>query len=224
MQPAEQTEALHSISEDEQAGATDGLEADTCLHTALPAKSLHSVWSLSASSDESSADSRSLQTSPCPPAGNSVQVLTEASDCSSCPDSPDLCLDGKLHFQFCIGNAECKPETDDVMCRVDANTPTPAFDPEVFILQNVHNALLQHHRLTDYGIELVADGGNTGQWPLLQVLQDCHSAQRSSSQQSVLLLIAAIFKPGTPSTNASIKCTILVASVNIISGATLLPL
>lgn len=170
----------------------------------------HSVWSMSASSEASmsSSDMDVPETSPGSPAVASSLERGQGSDCVS-------------FFSVCLSSTDSSSRPP-VHCSVTAELATPVFDPGSFVLEHIPKLVLQHHRLTDYAVELLGDGTPMycQQLHSCTTFQEQQAAQLCANEASVLLLIVAVLKPTilTIHPTGSIKCTELTVSVHASSG------
>lgn len=175
----------------------------------------HSVWSMSASSEDdvNASDIGVPETSPGPPAVASSLEHGQGSD-------------GISFFTVCLDGADGLPGPG-VDCSVTAELVTPVFDPEKFVMEHTPKRMLQHHRLTDYAVELLGDGTPMycQQLHCCSTFQEQQAAQLPANNKSVLLLIVAVLKPTilTIHPTGSIKCTELTVSVHMPSGTKPLP-
>lgn len=182
----------------------------------VQAKPAHSVWSMSAST--SSSETGLPETSP-----SSLTVGSYiTADASLLGDFPGPMEHGEeaggvTTFTVCSGSGRRCPE---ISCGV-AIEMTQMFDPEQFVINHIPDNVLQHHRLTDYVVD-VLDAGTRHSLLERQQIHCCAAsqqqqmAQRHGSQHSVLLLIVAILQPRIPA--GSVKCTQLAVNANMSSG------
>ena len=187
------------------------------------AQPVHSVWSMSASSEASSSDTGVSEPSPGSPVGDSFTPDAVQLDAIASPIEHGEGSDAVSLFTVCLGGARNSPEPG-VHCSVTAEMQTPAFDPEDFILDHIPASMLQHYRmrLTDYAVELLGDGTSTEcqQHNCCRTFHKQQAAQHCASQKSILLLLVAILKPTLATLNPAgcVKCTVLTVSVHISSG------
>ena len=191
------------------------------LQHAIPPKPSHSVWSMSASSEGSSADSRNVKQSPSSTSYH-LSAHTVESDTSPNFHEQDIGSGDMSYFTLCTKSAHANAEAD-VLWGVTAEMLTAGFDPEHFIMEHIPRGMLHNHKLTDYAVELIGNGDmscfeNSGRADLRSVIQDPHTVQQSSREQSVLLLIVAVLKPRLLWEHTE-RSTVIVANLNPVSGA-----
>ena len=190
------------------------------MSAASQAEPTHSVWSMSASSEASSSDQGGSESSSGSPVSNSFAPHAVLPDAIASPNEHGVDSDVVSFFTVCLGGAGRVPQP--VHCSVTAAMETPAFDPETFIMDHIPNSMLQHHRLTDYAVELLGDGTSTEyqQHNCCSTFHKQQAAQHDASQKSVLLLIVAMLKPTFITINppGCVKCTVLTVSVHVPSG------
>ena len=170
----------------------------------------HSVWSMSASSQASMSSSD---------IGDPEIVTGSPAVASSLEHGQGS--DGVSFFTVFLDGADSSARAD-VDCSVTADLATPAFDPGKFVMEHTPKSMLQHHRLTDYAVELLGDGTPIycQESYCCSTFQEQQAAQLHANKKSVLLLIVAVFKPTilTIHPTGSIKCTELTVSIHVPSG------
>ena len=190
------------------------------MSAASQAEPTHSVWSMSASSEASSSNTGVSEPSSGSPVSNSFTPHAVLLDAIASPTEHGVGSDAVSPFTVCLGDARSFPQP--VHCSVTAAMETPAFDPEIFMMDHIPGSMLQHHRLTDYAVELLGDGTSTEcqQENCCSTFQKQQAAQHRASQKSVLLLVVAMLKPTFITINppGCVKCTVLTVSVHVPSG------
>ena len=191
------------------------------MSAASQAQPTHSVWSMSASSEASSSNTGVSEPSPGSPDSNSFITQAALPDAIASPVEHGVGSDTVSLFTVCLGGARSLPEPGD-HCGVIARMETPAFDPEKFVMDHIPGSVLQHHRLTDYAVELLGDGTSTEcqHQNCCRTFQEQQATQHCASYKSVLLLVVAILKPRLVAINPTgcVKCTVLTVSVHVPSG------
>lgn len=179
------------------------------------AKLTHSAWSFSEST--SSSDTGLSETCSRSPAVGDFWASSALLPVGT--SGPIGHPDGVTLFTVCSGSARDGTEPE-IRCGVAADM-TPAFDLEQFVMDHISENVLQHHRLTDYVVELLDDGPSHANLERQCIhcgtaSQQQQRARSHTAQQSILLLIAAVLEPRAPS--GSVKCAVLAVSLNMPSG------
>lgn len=220
LNPTEESTGQEHLSGEEQKTIRDSIHSPhgsiPSVCAAVQANPAHSVWSMSAST--SSSETGLPATSPSSLTVGSY-MTADASLPGGLPGPMEHGEDagGVTTFTVCSGSGRRCPE---ISCGV-AIEMTQTFDPEQFVINHIPDNVLQHHRLTDYIVD-VLDGGTSHSSLEQQHVHCCPASQQQqipqshSSQRSLLLLIVAILQPRFPA--GSLKCTRLAVDLNMSSG------
>lgn len=232
VEPVWQSDLQQNMPEDGKGPCRAGVhesEADANSQGGMPSMSIasqagpaHSVWSMSASSEASSSGIGVSEASSGSPAVTTpFTPHATFSDAIASPLEHGVGSDGVSLFTVCLGGARSFPEAD-IHCSVTAEMATPAFDLEKFVMDHIPQSVLQHHRLTDYAVELLGDGTSVDcqQVYCCNTFQEKQAVQHCANKKSVLLLIVAILKPTflTINPTGSLRCTVLNVNVHVPSG------